>query len=122
MELTIERHGGVLTIALSGQLDLAVSAALAEALKDTIVEGDRAVILDLADVHFIGSAALRVVLLTEKYLKQRDAKLVLCGLSDPVRRVLRITGFERFLTIHETRAGAHASLAGRPPSSEDHAV
>ena len=122
MTLTIERHGGVLTIALSGRLDVAASAALAETLKDTIVESDRAVILDFAEVRFIGSTALRVVLLTEKHLKARDAKLVLCRLSDPVRRVLRITGFERFLTIHETRAGAHAWLEGRLRSFEDHAA
>ena len=88
------------------------SAALAAALQRTIAESDRAVILDFAEVRFIGSTALGVVIVTAKYLENRDSKLILCSLSDPVRRVLRITGFERFLTIHATRAGAQASVEG----------
>ena len=112
MDVTIERLGGVLTIALRGPLDVAAGAALAETLEDTIVESDRAVILDFAGVHSIGSAGLRVVLSTAAHLEKRDAKLVLCRPSEPVRRVLRVTGIERFLTIHETRAGALASVVG----------
>lgn len=112
MDVTIERQGGVLTIALGGRLDVAAAAALAETLEDTIVRSDRAVILDFAEIHSIGSAGLGVVLSTAAHLEKRDAKLVLCRPSEPVRRVLRVSGVGQFLTIHETRAGALASAAG----------
>lgn len=121
MDLTIERDVGVLTIAVTGPLNAAASAALAEALEDMIAESDRAVILDFAGVPFIGNAAIRVVLSTAKYLKKRDSTLILCRLSDPVRKVLRITGFEQFLPIHETRAGARAWVEGSQPQFEDRA-
>ena len=121
MDLTIERQGGVLAIAVTGPLDAAVSAMLAETLEDTIAESDRAVILDFAGVPFIGNAAIRVVLSTAKYLEKRDSTLILCRPSDPVRKVLRITGFEQFLTIHETRAGARAWVEGSQPQFEDRA-
>lgn len=84
MDLTIEQHGGVLAIALSERLDMAASTALAEALEDTIVESDRAVILDFAGVHLIGSAGLRVVLSTAAQLEEQDTKLVLCNLFSGV--------------------------------------
>lgn len=121
MDLTIERNGGVLTIAVTGPLNAAVSATLVKTLEDTIAESDRAVILDFAGVSFIGNAAIRVVLSTAKYLQKRDSTLILCRLSDPVRKVLRITGFERFLTIHETRTGARAWMESSQPQFEDQA-
>ena len=121
MDLTIERHDGVLTVALSGRLHVTASAALAEALEDAIGDSDRTVILDFAGVDFIGSAGLRVVLSTATCLEKRGGELVLSGVSDPIRRVLRITNIEPFLTIHETPAGAHARAAGRQPEFEHRA-
>ena len=121
MDLTVERDVGVLTMAVTGPLNAAASAALAEALEDTIAKSHRAVILDFAEVPFVGNAAIRVVLSTAKYLRKRGSTLILCRLSDPVRKVLRITGFERFLTIHETRTGARAWMESSQPQFEDQA-
>ena len=110
MDLTAERRDDVLSIGVRGRLDWSNSDAFKDAVKDTIEETDRAVIMDFAELDFIGSAGLRVVLLAAKSLFERDAKLLLCSLSDPVRDVFRVTGFERLLPIHETLAEARASL------------
>ena len=112
VELTTERHGDVPAMAVAGRLDAVAAAALAEALDDAIAGTGRAAILDLEAVDFIGSAGLRVVLTAAKRLRERNARLVLCAPSEPVRAVLRITGFERFLTIRATVAEALASLEG----------
>ncbi len=112
VELTTERHGDVLAMAVAGRLDAAAAAALAEALDDAVAGTDRAAILDFGAVELVGSAGLRVVLAAAKRLRERDAGLVLCAPPEPVRQVLRITGFERFLTIRETVADALASLEG----------
>ncbi len=110
MDLTTERHDNVLSIGVGGRLDWSNSDAFRDAMKDAIEETDRAVIIDFAELDFIGSAGLRVVLLAAKSLLERDASLLLCGLSEPVRDVFRITGFEQLLPIHETLAEARASL------------
>ena len=60
----------------------------------------------------MGSAGLRAILLLARELARRDAGLVLCALPAPIQRVFRITGFERLLTIHATRAEALAALEG----------
>lgn len=99
VELTPERHGDVLAMAVAGRLD--VDAAT-----------DRAAILDLEAVDLIGSAGLSVVLTAARRLWERNARLVLCAPPEPVRQVLRITGFERFLPIRETVADALASVEG----------
>lgn len=95
---------------VSGRLDWSTAEAFREALHDAIADTDRALIMDFAKLDFIGSAGLRVILLTAKSLLERDAQLLLCGLSQPVRDVFRITGFEQLLPIHETVAEARGSL------------
>ena len=42
----------------------------------------------------------------------RDAKLVLCSLSEQIREVFEISGFDKVLAIHPTRAAALAALKG----------
>ena len=71
-----------------------------------------ALILDFAQVQFIGGAALWVLFSSAGYPEERNAKLIVCGLSESVRRVPRVTCIARFLTIHGTRAGARASADG----------
>ena len=110
MELTTERHGDVLSMAVAGLLDAVAAAAFAEALEDAVAGTDRAAILDFGAVELVGSAGLRVVLAAAKCPRERDAGLVLCAPSDRVREVLRITRFERFLTIHASVAEARAAL------------
>lgn len=110
MDLTTERQDDVLSIRVRGRLDWSSADAFRDAARNTIEETDRAVIMDFRELDFIGSAGLRVVLLTAKFLFERDASLLLCGLSEPVRDVFRITGFEQLLPIHDTPAEARASL------------
>ena len=112
MEMTIERHDDVVSISLSGRLDPAASRAIERTLRDSIAETDRAAILDLSGVCYIGSAGLRAVLIAAQELRARGVETVLCDLSGPVREVLRITCFDRFLSIRETAADALASLEG----------
>lgn len=112
MDLTIERHENVLAVGVRGRLDMSTADEFRESVEEAIEETDRALIMDFGELDFIGSAGLRVLLLTAKALVESDARLLLCGLSDPVRAVFRITGFERLLPIHETVAEARASLRG----------
>lgn len=110
MDLTTERRDNVVSIGVKGRLDWSNSDAFSEAIEGAVEDTDRALIMDFGKLDFIGSAGLRVILLTSKSLLERDAKLLLCGLSEPVRGVFRVTGFEQLLPIHETLDDARASL------------
>ena len=112
MDFATERHDDVLSVRLSGRLDAAAAEAFEESLRQSIADTDRAVILDFAGLDFIGSTGLRAVLTTAKTLHGRGAELVLCALSEPVRRVFRITGFDRILPIYGTWAVALTALEG----------
>ncbi|MDE0059522.1 MAG: anti-sigma factor antagonist [Defluviicoccus sp.] len=110
MKMTTERRDDVLIVGVTGRIDAAGAETFGEALHDAIRDADRAVVLDLEGLAYMGSTGLRAILLIAKELASRDARLALCALPAPILRVFRITGFERMLPIHATRADALASL------------
>lgn len=112
MELTTERHEDVLSVGVAGRIDGSNAPAFAEALRDAVAPTDRAVIVNFRELAYINSAGLDAVVVTAKSLGDRDGGLVLCGLSEPIRTLFRISGLDKFLPIHESEAEARASLDG----------
>ncbi len=111
-DVTIERQDDVLSADVSGRIDGSSVVQFEEAFRAAIEDSDRAVIMDFENLFYISSAGLRAILLTAKSLQSRNAKLVLCSLADPIREVFEISGFDKVLPIHPTKAEALASLDG----------
>ena len=112
MDVTTERLENVLSVDVKGRIDGSTAVAFEEAVRNAIDETDRVLIMDFGELDYISSAGLRVILLTAKSLQSQDAKLVLCALSDPIREVFKISGFDKLLPIHDSKAEARASLVG----------
>ncbi|MDE0174382.1 MAG: STAS domain-containing protein [Defluviicoccus sp.] len=110
MDVTTEREDGVLTARVEGRIDGATAVRFEEAVRTAMEEGDRGLVIDCGKLSFISSAGLRAVLLTAKALRGRNAGFALCAMSDPVREVFRISGFDSIVAIHPTRADALASF------------
>ena len=110
MEVTTEREDGVLTARVEGRIDGSNAVEFSEAVRRAIAEDDRAVLIDCVDLRFISSAGLRVVLMTAKALRGRNTGFALCAMSDPIRDVFRISGFDSIVAIHPTRAETLASF------------
>ena len=104
-----------MSMKVSGQI---VNAATSGAFRNTVRRAsrktDRAVILDMGEHSFISDWGVRTILLTARELQSQDTKLVLCALSAQVLEWIRVTGFERFVSIHESKAQALASLEPEP--------
>ena len=112
MDVTTERLENVLSVDVKGRIDGSTAVAFEEAVRSAVEETDRELIMDFGELDYISSAGLRVILLTAKSLQSQDAKLVLCGLSDSIREVFKISGFDKLLQIHGTKAEAQASVGG----------
>jgi len=110
MDVTTERKDGVLTARVEGRIDGATAVRSEEAVRTAMEEGDRGLVIDCGKLSFISSVGLRAVLMTAKALRGRNAGLALCALSDPVREVFRISGFDSIVAIHPSRADALASF------------
>lgn len=75
-----------------GEIDVATAPNLTAALDELIAQGARLVVLDAADVEFIDSSGLRVIVQSGTKLSEAGGRLLIDGMSGAVQRVLEIAG------------------------------
>jgi anti-anti-sigma factor len=110
MEFTQELSGDVVIVRLSGRLDSGTAQSAEENF--TQVLGDRALRLaiDMANLEYISSAGLRVLLVVAKKVQRANGKVVLFGLVRNVREVFAISGFDRIFAIQPDMAAAVTAM------------
>jgi|RhiMethySRZTD1v2_1073278.scaffolds.fasta_scaffold01640_26 anti-sigma B factor antagonist len=75
---------------LSGELDMASAPRVRQAVDDAVGRGRNQVLIDAADVTFIDSSALMVLLTARSELVDGGGTLRLSAASPPVIRILEI--------------------------------
>ena len=110
MDIKTERNDGTLIAKAEGRIDGVNARDFEEAMKTAISSDDSTVVIDLEGLSYISSAGLRVILLIAKTLRKRNAELILCSLSDPIREVFEISGFDKIIPVHVSREQALASI------------
>ena len=101
-----ERVAGVLIAAPAGRVDSVNSADFRAAMESGIPQGERALLLDLQDLSYMSSAGLSVILMVARKFSQADQTIAMCGLSGPIRSVVSLSGFDKIIPVHESRAAA----------------
>ena len=98
LELTVSENEGETVLSAAGELDVNTAPELREQLAQLVNDGAR-IVVDLADVSFVDSTALSVLVSALKRLRQADGDLALASPTPSVRRVFEITGLTRLFTI-----------------------
>ena len=93
--------GSKATVAIRGELDVYTAPKLRGRLHELLDEGVSEITLDLADLSFIDSSGLGVIVGALKRLRERDGNLVLRAPSRSTSKVLEITGLSRILDVIE---------------------
>ena len=95
MRIDFTKSGGSVTAAINGRLDTTTAPELERFLADNLADAD-ALVIDCAELIYISSAGLRVLLSAHKRLK---GALRLKNVSELVMEVLEMTGFTDILVI-----------------------
>ena len=96
MEIKSTTEGTRLTIAVSGRVDTVTAPELEAGLKF----GDATcVVIDLANVPYMSSAGLRLLLAAHKKMVAKGGELQIAHVQADVREVLDITGFSDILNL-----------------------
>lgn len=97
--MTIEKtqNGSVLCLALQGRLDTTTAPQLETEISGSIA-GVTDLRLDFANLEYISSAGLRVLLATQKIMNQQGS-MVISNANSDILEVFDITGFSDILTI-----------------------
>ena len=101
-----ERKDGISVAMLIGHIDSSNADEFQRIIESGIDAEDHALILDFERVFFISSAGLRVSLVLSRKFNELGKKFGLCTLSDPILKVLAISGFDQIIPIYGSRAEA----------------
>jgi anti-sigma B factor antagonist len=92
----------VITLALSGELDLVSSPALERAMEDQAQSDADLVVVDLRGVEFMDSTGLHTVLRIQQAGHEVGRRFALIRGPDHVQRLFELTGLAETLTIVES--------------------
>lgn len=93
-----------------GRLDGASASSAEQEVKALLDAGKTSLVVDLAQIEYVSSAGLRVLLLAAKGCRAQGGQAVLCGIAAPVMEVLRMSGFDKLLKVLADREAALALL------------
>ena len=82
---------------VSGELDAYTAARLRDSLAGLISAGSRHIVVDLADVSFMGASGLGVLVGAGKRLRRDDGRLLLRSAPPSARKMIEITGLDATL-------------------------
>jgi anti-sigma B factor antagonist len=108
-------------VSVTGELDVATSPALREALLAANTRPGSEVVVNLLSVPFIDSSALGVLVDMSKRLRARGGTLAVVCEDRQLVKIFEITGLTRILAVYPTlrdaleALGAEGSLAAPSP-------
>jgi len=106
---TEELEGGITKVILDGRLDIENSPAVDSQMK-AIAGGRNSVLVDMRNVSFLGSMGLRALVGPALVIRGRGGKMVLFGPNEMVAKVLKVSGIETMIPVHQEMTSALAAL------------
>jgi anti-sigma B factor antagonist len=95
-----ESRDGATVVRLGGELDLYNADEVRAALAQAIDGGAGRVVVDMADVEFVDSTALGVLIEARSKLGADGLRLAAPQIE--TRRTLQVSGLDRHLPVHDT--------------------
>jgi anti-anti-sigma factor len=100
LKVTLERLESSVVLRAVGPVDSTTAASLQEPLLQAVESSSGAVQLDLAQVSYLSSAGMRVLLLAAKALQKRGERLRLLNVPQQIHSLLNLAGFTSFIDVN----------------------
>ena len=100
LRVSVEVTGpNAIVIRPEGDIDYSSLDPLREALMDARMAGVREIVVDFADVGFLDSQGLAVILYAHRRQRSSGGRLILRNLNDTARRLLHVTNLTAVLDV-----------------------
>jgi anti-sigma B factor antagonist len=106
LDVTTEDRGGLVHMALVGELDLSSVAKVQEELRRIEVDAPATLVMDLSKLSFLDSTGLRCIVTADERAREEGRRIVIVRGPDAVQRVFAITRLEERLEIVDDAAAA----------------
>ncbi len=97
MTINTAKNADTLQVAVIGRLDTATAPALEARLKP-LMDGIAELVFDFAELEYISSAGLRVILSAQKVMNKQGSMIVR-NVNETIGEIFEVTGFSDILTI-----------------------
>ena len=114
MTWTEENDSQVLTIRLSGEIDLQHSPKLRALLQSKVSLKSPVLLLDFTDVKYIDSSGLATLVEYYKNSRSYSGQLAVAGLSNRVRSIFDLVRLSEVFGIFPTLSAAREALLADP--------
>jgi anti-sigma B factor antagonist len=108
LTLTTREVDGTTVVAVGGEIDVYTAPRLRERIAELVATGHYDLVVDLAEVEFLDSTGLGVLVGGLKKVRAHDGTLRLVCSQERLLKIFRITGLAKVFDIHST---AEAALA-----------
>ena len=112
MQIDEFQKGSTLVFKLTGDLDSFSVAILKERMNRNFETGNYSLVIDLSNVEFMDSAGLGQLVAGLKYCIHNGGDLVLVGINDTIRELLRITKLDTVFKVYQSEEDALAGKSG----------
>lgn len=92
VECEVSGDGRSVCLRLDGEVDLDTARLVEDALLPALEPRCTRLVVDLADVSFMDSSGLRVLVVARNALDDRGAEMVIANVNDQLRRLFEISG------------------------------
>ena len=111
-------------VRIKGYLDSSTFPQLQEHLNNLLQEGIHYYLLDLADLDYISSAGLGVLMGILREVREKQGDLKIVNMSEKIERVFSLLGFSRLMKVYASeeeavKAFVEARETNRSISPED---
>lgn len=103
LDINMEIKQDVLCIRLSGELDHHTADDLRKQASKVIEKNEiHHIILNLAQLSFMDSSGLGVILGRYKQIRQMHGEMIVCAISPPIKRLFEMSGLFKIIRLETT--------------------
>jgi anti-anti-sigma factor len=106
LTLTPETKNGKHILRCAGRIDAASAMVLEKNMSEGLKEKEKWILLDFAQLNYLSSAGMRVLLSMTKKWKAKEGGVVIFNIKPEILEIIKMAGFERILTIAPTEKEA----------------
>ena len=113
MQCPTHAYADVLVATATGRIDFAGAQVLEGALAPALVPDGpvRGIVIDLADVDYISSVGLRVLMVAAKAMRARKASIAVASLQPVVAEIFEISRFHHVVDVRGSVRDAVAAVS-----------
>ncbi len=93
LAVTSRQNAGVTVVKMKGSLSATTGEQGSEEMKKIVEGGAKKIVVNLADIDYISSGGIRVLLMASKWLSDKQGEMKISGAKGMVNDALQASGF-----------------------------